>query len=168
MKKTLKHFGLVFVLIITLFVFAACGATNDGGNGGDSANGDGTDGGNIATVDGVQYTLSDGWEYDEEYACFSNGGIRVTIEKDIVDECGSAQARYDEKYEYEDEGIDYSMISVNGEDAVYTEEPVNEIMYCNLYFYIDGKEHNLVIESDFDSYEEDKETILGFFEGISW
>jgi len=168
MKKTLKRFGLVFVLIMALFALATCGAANNGDNGnGSSDGGDGSGAGDVVALDGVQYELADGWAFDAENAVFSNGGIRVTIEKDF-EACGSAQARYDEKYEYEDEGIDYSMISVNGDDAVYTEEAVNEIMYCNLFFYKDGEEHNLVVESDFDSYEEDKEKILGFFEGISW
>ena len=124
-----------------------------------------------AKVDGVTYKLSDNWTYDDEEHCFTNKKNEdacYNIEGYWYgDECSSYAER---KATFEpdgSDGFDLYTVCVNGTKALLVCEPVNEIKDYNLFFYVNGKEHVVNYETDFECDSIAKYT-AEFIKSIRW
>ena len=156
MKKTAAVMALIAIMIMTL---CACG--NDSGQTADNE---------TYIVDGISYSLGSEWVYDDEGKSFSVPSSKwatysIADGEDL--NCSSAADRLATFPPDGSDGIDKETIEINGTDALLTAEPVNEIMYYQVYFYADGQEHMFSYEMPFEENPIEKYTIE-FMDSISW
>ena len=159
MKKILA----AVIAIVMIFALCACG--QKGGSDPEMT---------AYEIAGITYTLSPDWSYKEDGKVFTNDkhkDARYVVEAYWYSDDGQSCTTVEErKSTFEPDGSDgfeLTDIEVNGEPALLCKEPVNEIVDCNVYFYVDGKEHIINYEPAFGDNSLQKYTDE-FLASISW
>lgn len=156
MKKILT------AILAAMMVFTLCACGSNGGSDKEMT---------TYEIAGVTYTLSSDWSYDEESKAFTNANnenARYTVEADWYgDTCTTIEERKGTFEPDGSDGFELTNIEINGEPALLCEEPVNEIKDFNVFFYVNGKEHVINYETDFEK-NDIQEYTDEFLASISW
>ena len=156
MKKILA----AVIAIVMIFALCACG--QKGGSDPEMT---------AYEIAGITYTLSSDWSYDEDGKVFTNANnerARYAVEVDWYgDTCTTVEERKGTFEPDGSDGFELTNIEINGEPALLCVEPVNEIKDCNVFFYVNGKEHVINYETDFEK-NDIQEYTDEFLSSISW